>query len=99
MSLTEHLGMGVGPVTVHTTNNRGHPPEFYAERILSRLIRISDTAPEPIKAQAIAYRHSMHSVILSGIQRACLSDRTTVIAALRKAGMEDAAKLVLTLGN
>lgn len=97
--ITNGLDMAVGAFRVETTTDRGHPPEFYADRIMDRVIKVSDTAPPPIKDQALAYRASLHSVILSGIQRACLSDRTTVIVALRKAGMNEAAELVMKLGN
>ena len=93
------VGMGVGPVTVATTSNGGHPPEFWAERIVAGLISISDKAPPEIRNQAIAYREAMLQTVLAGIKRACLSDRTTVISALRQAGLEDAANLVWKIGT
>jgi hypothetical protein len=93
------VGMSVGPVTVTTTSDGGHTPEFWAERVVSGLISISDTAPPEIRGQALAYREAMHQTVLAGMRRACLSDRTTVIAALRKAGLEDAANLVWKMGT
>jgi hypothetical protein len=99
MSLGQSLGMDVGPFTVATTTNKGHDPEFYAERIMDRLMFVSENVPEPIRAQALAYQESMRSVILAGLKRACLSDRTTVIAMLKQAGMEDAATLVWKMGT
>lgn len=65
----------VGQVTVVTSNNGPHPPEYYAERIVDRLMRVSDNAPEPIKAQAFAYREQMMAIVLAGLKRAILSDR------------------------
>jgi len=65
----------VGQVSVATTSHGGHPPEFFAERIVARLMHISDTAPEPIKAQALVFREQMLAVVLDGIKRAILSDR------------------------
>lgn len=69
------LGIGLGKVTVATTSNGGHPPEFFAERIMAKLFIVADTAPEPIKAQALAFQEAIHSVILDGIKRAIASDR------------------------
>ena len=93
------VGMGVGPVTVETTSNGGHKPEFWAERVVAGLIAISENAPPEIRAQALAYREAMLQTVLAGMRRACLSDRTTVIAALRQAGLEDAANLVWKMGT
>jgi hypothetical protein len=67
--------------------------------MLERLIKVSDTAPEPIKAQALAFRESMRAVILAGIKGAIRSDHTTIIVNLRQAGMEDAANLVWKMGT
>ena len=75
MSLSDPVPMSVGTVTVATTTNSGHPPEFFAERIVDRLILVGENAPEPIKAQALAYRESMLAVVLEGINRAIASDR------------------------
>jgi hypothetical protein len=75
MNWTPPASMQVGGVTVVTTTSGGHTPEFFAERIVARLIAVSETAPEPIKAQALAYRDSMHAIVLDGIKRAIQSDR------------------------
>lgn len=65
----------VGSVNVVTTSGGGHTPEYFAERIMARLMAVGDTAPEPIKAQALAFRDSMHQIVLEGIKRAIESDR------------------------
>ena len=80
-----------------TTSDGGHPPEFYAERITDRLIFVAADAPPEIKVQALAYRDAMRQIVLNGIRSAILSNHTTIIAQLRKAGMEDAASLVFEL--
>lgn len=79
MSMSSLSDVGVGTVSVVTTSNGGHPPEFFAQRIVDRLIQISDTAPEPIKAQALAYRESMLAVVLDGVKRAIASDRAHLL--------------------
>jgi hypothetical protein len=65
----------VGTVQVFTSSHGGHPPEFFAERIVERLIQVGDQAPEPIKAQALAFRDQMLGVVLDGIRQAIASDR------------------------
>lgn len=69
------FAMALGKVEVVTTSNGGLPPEYWAERVTARLMGISENAPEPIKAQALAYKDAMQSVILEGIKRAIASDR------------------------
>lgn len=99
MSIGSQAGASIGQVTVATSSNGGHSPEFWAERVIARLISVSETAPPEIRDQAIAYRETLLQTVLAGMKRACLSDRTTVIVALRQAGMEDAASLVWRMGT
>ena len=94
MSISQKAGASIGPFRVETTSGTGHPPEFWAERICSRLIAIADTAPPELRVQAHAFRDAMQIVVLGGIQQAILSNHTTLIARLRQAGMEDAAAFV-----
>jgi hypothetical protein len=79
MSLSQKGDVGVGSVTVFTTTGGGHPPEFFAERIVDRLIAVAETAPEPIKAQALAFRESMFAIVLDGVNRAIASDRAYLL--------------------
>jgi hypothetical protein len=67
--------MGIGSVSVATSNNGGLPPEHFARRVVDRLIYVGDHAPDPIKAQARAYRERMFVVVLDGIKAAIASDR------------------------
>lgn len=78
------LGLQVGKVDVFTSNHGGHPAEFYAEKLVNRLISVSDTAPEPIKAQALHYKDSMHKLILETIRSAMASERSTVMAEINR---------------
>jgi hypothetical protein len=75
MSWTDAAGADVGLVKVHTTSNGGHPPEWFAEQIVERLIYVGDQAPQPIRDQARAYRDQMLQVVLAGIKAALASDR------------------------
>jgi Ca2+/H+ antiporter len=65
----------VGHVDVVTSSHGGHTPEFFAEMIVARLIHVGDNLPEPIRAQALAYREAMQAIVLEGIRAALVSDR------------------------
>jgi hypothetical protein len=67
--------MEVGSVTVVTSSGGGHPVEFFAERIVAKLIYVGDNAPPPIRDQALAFRDQMYQVVLSGLKQAIQSDR------------------------
>lgn len=84
-------------VEVETTSNRGHPPEFWSNRCVERLIQISDNAPPAIREQAKAFRDQMEHVILFHMRRAIQSDRTTVGQALVEAGQPELSELIRRL--
>lgn len=84
----------VGSVSVTTSIDRGHPAEFYANRLVERLIYVSENAPEPIRAQALNYKDAMLAVAVDAFQRAMRSEHNTMAAKLRKAGMAEAAALI-----
>ena len=75
MRITDSAGAEVGLVTVTTSQDGGHSLEYFAELIVRRLIYVGDGAPEPIKAQALAYQDALYAVVLDGLQRAIASDR------------------------
>ena len=41
-------------VQVSTTNNRGHDPQFWVDRVMERLLSVSENADPMVKAQAAA---------------------------------------------
>lgn len=90
----ENIGTKVGNVFVHTADNGGHPPEFYAERLVERLISISDNAPEPIKAQALQFKNSMYLLILDTLNRSAASERSRLAHELDKLGLSEVATFV-----
>jgi hypothetical protein len=75
MAISDNIGMGIGTVRVVTTTNGGRPPEFFAERIMDKLMYVDDRAPEPIKSQALEYQLIIREIILAGIKAAIESDR------------------------
>jgi hypothetical protein len=90
-------GLNLGPVQVHTTQDRGHTPEELAKMCVDKLMYISKDAPEVIRQQAEAYRAHMYYIIVSYMHRAVDSSRTTLCAELAKQGHGDVAELIRRL--
>jgi len=87
----------IGDITVSTTQNKGHSPEYWTERIVERLISISDNANPMVKAQADAFKNSIEKLILFYIRQAIASDRSTVAGLLEKQGHKDMADIIRRL--
>ena len=87
----------MGDVNVQTTQNKGLSPEYWTERILERLISISDNADPMVKAQAQAFKDNMAQVVLLYLKQAIMSDRATVAGLLEKQGHKDMADIIRRL--
>jgi hypothetical protein len=90
-------GAELGSVGVVVTQNEGHSVEFWAGRLLGRLISVSDTAPPPIRDQAQAFKSQIEPMLVHYMQQAIKSDRTTLHNQLKSAGQLEAANLILKL--
>jgi|TARA_R110002012_G_scaffold35259_2_gene100983 hypothetical protein len=90
----EGVTLSPGIVEVQTTQHRGFTPEEVADRCLTKLLSVSDTAPPAIRDQAIAYKEHMRAVLVFYMKEAVQSDRTTVNNALLDAGQKDLAELI-----
>jgi hypothetical protein len=84
-------------VDVHTTSNRGWTPEELADRALTKLISVSDTADEQVKAQALVFKEQIREVLVFYMKEAIKSDRTTVCAELEKQGQNELANIIRKL--
>ena len=87
----------IGDVTVQTTNNKGLSPEYWTERIIERLISISENATPEVKAQAEAFKDNMTQVVLLYLKQAIVSDRATLAGLLQKQGHKDMADIIRRL--
>ena len=90
-------GIEVANVKVATTNNKGHDPEFWVERIMERLISVSEGADPMVKEQAKAFKGSIEHLLNYYIKQAIQSDRATVIGLLEKQGHTDMADIIRRL--
>jgi hypothetical protein len=87
----------IGDIEVKTTNNKGLSPEYWTERIIDKLISISDSADPMVRAQAQAFKDSMTQVVLLYLKQAIASDRATVAGLLQKQGHKDMADIIRRL--
>ena len=84
----------LGNVGVKTTQNEGLSPEYWTERIMERLIAVSDKADPMVKAQAEAFKENIQLVVLLYMKQAILSDRATVAGLLEKQGHKQMADII-----
>ena len=87
----------VGSVNVVSSEYEGLSPEYWTERLLERIISISDSADPLLKAQADAFRNSIAQVVLIYMKQAIASDRSTVAGLLEKQGHKDMANIIRRL--
>lgn len=84
-------------VGVRTVSGRGFSPAELAEMCADKIMHVSETAPAPIREQAVAFKQRMTKVVENYLQQAVLSDRTTVYNALTEAGHPELAELIRRL--
>jgi len=97
MVMSYKAGPELGIIEVHTTNEGGHPPDFWAKLCIDRIIQTSEDAPEQIQEQVKTYKDNIAKVIEQYMQNAIKSDRITINNQLDKAGLKEAANLIRKL--
>ena len=94
MVMSYKAGPELGVIEVHTTENRGHPVEFWADRCIDRIVSVSEDAPEQVKQQVNQFRDNIKKVIELYMQNAIKSDRITLINKLQELGFADVAEVI-----
>lgn len=89
----------LGKVTVITEDSRGHSPEQYADWFADRMVKVAETAPEPIKLQALQFKEHAREMALFFIKRAIRSDRNTLAHQLEREGFNDTAAAIRRLNG
>ena len=97
MVMSYKAGPELGIIEVHTTNEGGHPVDFWAKRCVERIVAVSDQAPEEVKKQVNDFKDNIEKVIEQYMQNAIKSDRITINNQLDKAGLKEAADLIRKL--
>ena len=87
----------LGSIEVHTTNEGGHPVDFWAKRCIDRIIAISDDSPDQVRTQVNEFKDNIEKVIEQYMQNAIKSDRITINNQLEKADFKEAADLIRKL--
>ena len=97
MVMSYKAGPELGIIEVHTTQEGGHPPEFWANLCIEKIIQASDEAPDSVKDQVNSYKDNIKKVIEQYMQNAIKSDRITINNQLDKADFKEAADLIRKL--
>ena len=88
---------GLGQISVATTVNKGHDPEFWAQAISDRVVSVGGNCHPAIAEQAEAFKEAVRATVLHYIKEAIKSDRTTLIAELERQGHKDMADILRSL--
>jgi hypothetical protein len=73
------MKFGWDGVKVRTANNGGHSVEAIAEMCADKLMTVSETAPDVIRAQAEAFKAEMLNVVQQYIKMAVKEDRASYV--------------------
>jgi hypothetical protein len=87
----------VGQATISTTKGGGHPPEFWAERAVAKILGNSyNHLPPHVQEQARVFRERLVEQVLRSINSAIRSDRGTLAVQLEKQNLPEVAEFVRT---
>ena len=94
----EALGMGQGEIKTWISPPGGWPPEFWADRAMDKIMSIADTAPQPLRDQALAFKQQIGAVVLHAIVQA-VNERRAYDAQAAGKFSEQAAQAVRATGE
>jgi len=97
MSITVNSEMSLGNVIVDTTENSGHPVEYWAEQATHRIIHYSNNVDPVLQQQAKEFKNIIYNVILDNMKKAIQSDRTTLVYTLEKEGHKCGSDIIRRL--
>ena len=84
-------------VTVTTTTNKGHDPEFWAEKATNQIVSVGSQSHPAIRDQAEAFKEQVYAVVLLYIKESIKSDRSTLAGLLGKNQQKDMADFIRRL--
>lgn len=87
-------GMEMGSVNVMTSSEGGHSTEQIVELAMDKIMRVSETAPQPIRDQAEAFQDNVRRVLYHYMELARQQERATIANKMHKAGNSEMADLV-----
>ena len=86
------MKFGWDGVKVRTANNGGYSVEAIAEMCADKLMTVSETAPDVIRAQAEAFKTEILHTVLQYIKMAVKEDRAAMCVKIQEAGFPDLAE-------
>lgn len=84
----------VGSVNVISSDNGGLSNDQIADMLATKLIYISDEAPEPIRLQAEAFKDKVRNMAQYYIELARKEERASICAKVREAGQHQLADAI-----
>lgn len=69
MVVTVNSEMSLGNVIVDTTENSGHPVEYWAEQATHRIIQYSNNVDPVLQQQAKEFKNIIYNVILDNMKK------------------------------
>lgn len=84
----------VGTVNVVSSDNGGLSNDQIADMLATKLIYISDEAPDPIRLQAEAFRDRVRNLAQYYIELARKEERASICARVREAGQHQLADAI-----
>jgi len=95
--MSYNAGPELGIIEVHTTEEGGHPPNFWAKLCVEKMIQTGDDTPQEIKNQVKTFKDNIEKLIEEYMQNAIKSDRITINNKLDKEGLTQASDLIRKL--
>jgi len=95
--ISVETGVSVMSVNVATSDNGGLSSDQIVELAMDKILNVANTAPEPIKDQAIAFQDNIRIVLKQYIDLAKREERGTICQKIREAGQKDLADLIRRL--
>ena len=87
----------VGSVNVSTSENGGLSDEQIAQIVLDKICIVSNTAPEPIRQQAFAYKENIRKILLDYVALAKKEERASIVNIIETNAGQDMANLIRRL--
>ena len=95
--ISVETGVSVMSVNVATSDNGGLSSDQIVELAMDKILKVANTAPEPIKDQALAFQDNIRTVLKQYIDLAKREERGTICQKIREAGQKDLADLIRRL--
>jgi hypothetical protein len=84
----------VGSVNIISSDNGGLSNDQIADMLATKLIYVSDEAPDPIRLQAEAFRDKVRNLAQYYIELARKEERASICAKVREAGQHQLADAI-----